>query len=282
MNWWEMRTKRGWPTIYKGDLIWSRSLQSRDSTAGTCSTEDLLPRPPGGLPRAAEWRGCSHSRGDWQAHGGHPGLCQAGFGGCFCRHAVHQLHGGSCCIPHLCPAELCQPSWVHWEDRVRQLPFGQQTHWGEASSGSPPRHHLQDGGWGASQVRQAPPASCWWLQGPHEHWSHCRDAWRMEVGSQGSSPQASEEGDEGLGLGSLQQGQSAWPWLERRISKLSLYIYIHNIYIYIYIYIVSVRAELRMWHCVLSLCAWLKRNRHTHTQIFICTHTLHTSEHIVL
>ena len=102
--------------------------------------------------------------------------CQAGFGRCLCRHAVHQLHGGSCCVPYLCPAELCQPSWVHWEDRVRQLPFGQQTHWGEASSGSAPRHHLQDGGWGASQVRQAPPASCWWLQGPHEHWR--RNLWK--------------------------------------------------------------------------------------------------------
>ena len=123
-----------------------------------------------------------------------------------CRHAFHQLHGGSCCVPHLCPAELCQPSWVHWEDRVRQLPFGQQTHWGEASSGGAPRHHLQDGGWGASQVREAPPASSWWLQGPNEHWRDCRDAWGMEVGSQGSSPQALEEGDEGLGMGSLQQG----------------------------------------------------------------------------
>ena len=38
------------------------------------------------------------------------------------------------------------------------------------------RHHLQDGGWGASQVRQAPPASCWWLQGPHEHWR--RNLWK--------------------------------------------------------------------------------------------------------
>ena len=43
------------------------------------------------------------------------------------------------------------------------------------------------GGWGACQVRQAPPAFGWWLQGPNEHWCHRSDAWRMEVGSQGSS-----------------------------------------------------------------------------------------------
>ena len=225
MNWLEVSAKRGWPTLanYVQRGFHQEScptISKQHGRAGTCSTEDLLPRPPGGLPRAAERRGCSYPRGDWQAHGGHPGLCQAGFGGCFCRHAVHQLHGGSCCVPNLCPAELCQPSWVHWEDRVRQLPFGQQAHWGEASSGSAPRHHLQDGGWGASQVRQAPPASCWWLQGPHEHWRHCRDAWGMEVGSQGPSPQTPEEGDEGLGLGSIQQGQSAGPWFETRISKL--------------------------------------------------------------
>ena len=172
-----------------------------------CVCEDLLPWPPGSLPCPAEWCGCSYSWGDWQAHGGYPGLCQAGIGWCLCGHAVHQLHGGSGCIPHLRPAELRQSSRVHWKDRVRQLPLGKQANWGEDSSGCAPRHHLQDGGWGACQVCQAPPAFGWWLQGPNEHWCHCCDAWGMEVGSQGSSSQAIEEGDEGLGLGSLQQGQ---------------------------------------------------------------------------
>ena len=173
--------------------VYSMNLESR-----FCMFEVLLPWPPGGLPCPAEWCGCSYSWGDWQAHGGYPGLCQAGIGRCLCSHAVHQLHGGSGCIPHLRPAELRQPSWVHWKDCVRQLPLGKQTNWGEASSGRAPRHHLQDGGWGSCQVRQAPPAFGWWLQGPNEHWCHCRHARRMEVGSQGSSSQAIEEGDEGL------------------------------------------------------------------------------------
>ena len=74
-------------------------------------------------------------------------------------------------------------------------------------------------------------------KGPHEHWRHCRDAWGMEVGSQGPSPQASEEGDEGLGLGSLQQGDrsvletrlylsncpNTWPlWMARCFPNITM------------------------------------------------------------
>ena len=45
----------------------------------------------------------------------------------------------------------------------------------------------------------------------------------------------------------------------------------------------SVRAELRMWHCVLSLCAWVKRNRHTHThKLYMYTHThIHLSTYLI-